>query len=81
MTTTDVLYTLKSMDLSFGMLSNGVFQVDAISIELNRQKGAFTKILRVMDRNVSQGTYQFFTEAGQCRRVEPAVVAPSGQKF
>jgi hypothetical protein len=77
----DSLYTMKSMDSAFGMLNNGVFQVDAISIELDRMKGTFSKTLRIMDRNVSQGTYQFFTEAGQCRRVEPSVVMPTGQKF
>ncbi len=79
--TTDVLYTLKSIESSFGLLSNGLFQIDAISIELNRQKGDFTKILRVMDRNVSQGTYQFFTEAGECRRADRSVITPARQKF
>ena len=79
--TTDTLYTLKSVDSAFGMLNNGLFVVDGITIEVNRQKGAFSKILKILDRNVSQGSYQFFTEAGQCRRAEWSVITPPHQKF
>lgn len=81
MTVTDILYTLKSVDSSFGMLSNGVFVVDGITMELNRQRGAFTKIIRLLDRNVSQGTYQFYTEAGACRRADHSVITPVRPKF
>lgn len=80
-TTSDIFYTLRSNSSAFGLMNNGLFQVDTISIEINRQNGSFAKILKILDRNANRDTYQYFTENGQCRRSEQAIITPVQHRF